>query len=90
MAQLAEILRASGDYSLSERAASLEKALALAVETIERHAEDWNAPLPRNRTDVTLILPELKAALARSDETDPCHYCDSEEHEHGSCLEQGR
>jgi len=21
---------------------------------------------------------------------DPCHYCDSEDHEHGWCLEQGR
>ena len=84
--KLSEILRASSDHSLSERAASLEKALALSISVIQDYADDWNSDRP---TDVTVILPELKAALERSEETDPCHYC-SEEHDHGWCLEQGR
>ena len=50
---------------------NLKRALQLAVDTIEAHAVDWNSDKPRDRTDVTCVLPELRAALDKPEEAEP-------------------
>lgn len=92
---LSQILKASGDHSLAQRADALERSLRLAISTIESHAEDWNDEWPRNRTDVTLILPELREAERQNSRqmkmrgrvnSFHCDRCLAPDGHFGSCL----
>ena len=75
----------------------VSQALTLAAKLLTGNVAEGVVAEASNAADMIYlrdhlfpVYPRVTKAIWNEKDVDPCHYCGSEEHDHGWCLQQGR